>query len=143
MYRERGNLMKKTALEVQIEASKKFSPYKLKDFLIRTEDGTIIVDRPKTTQNDKDNERLFLVVLNCRYSWGWRDCENVTIYFETDGEKVIGGVYNTRTKERETKRVIATESVGKLVYHYIYKRDTLNEIIGAIQNAPQRAKQSR
>ena len=135
--------MKKTALEVQIEASKKFSPYKLKDFLIRTEDGTIIVDRPKTTQNDKDNERLFLVVLNCRYSWGWRDCENVTIYFETDGEKVIGGVYNTRTKERETKRVIATESVGKLVYHYIYKRDTLNEIIGAIQNAPQRAKQSR
>ena len=140
MYRERENLMKKSALEVQIEASKKFSPYKLKDFLTRTEDGTVIVDRTKATQNDKDNERLFLVVLNCKYLWSWRDCENVTIYFETDGEKVIGGVYNTRTKERERRRVIATESEGKLVYHYIYKRDTLNEIIGAIQNAPQRAK---
>ena len=132
--------MKKSALDVQIEASKKFSPYKLKDFLTRTEDGTVIVDRTKATQNDKDNERLFLVVLNCKYLWNWRDCENVTIYFETDGEKVIGGVYNTRTKERERRRVIATESEGKLVYHYIYKRDTLNEIIGAIQNAPQRAK---
>ena len=140
MYRERENLMKKSALEVQIEASKKFSPYKLKDFLTRTEDGTVIVDRTKATQNDKDNERLFLVVLNCKYLWNWRDCENVTIYFETDGEKVIGGVYNTRTKERERRRVIATESEGKLVYHYIYKHDTLNEIIGAIQNAPQRAK---
>ncbi len=140
MYRERENLMKKSALDVQIEASKKFSPYKLKDFLTRTEDGTVIVDRTKATQNDKDNERLFLVVLNCKYLWNWRDCENVTIYFETDGEKVIGGVYNTRTKECERRRVIATESEGKLVYHYIYKRDTLNEIIGAIQNAPQRAK---
>ena len=98
--------------------------------MTRTEDGTVIVDRTKATQNDKDNERLFLVVLNCKYLWNWRDCENVTIYFETDGEKVIGGVYNTRTKERERRRVIATESEGKLVYHYIYKRDTLNEIIG-------------
>ena len=132
--------MKKTALGVQIEASKKFSPYKLKDFLTRTEDSTVIVDRTRATQNDKDNERLFLVVLNCKYLWQYRDFENVTIYYDIDGEKVVGGVYNTRTKERETRRVIVTEDMGNLVYHYTYKRDTLNEIIGAIQNAPQRAK---
>lgn len=132
--------MKKTALEVQIEASNKFSPYKLKDFLTRAEDGTAIVDRTRATQNDKDNERLFFVVSNCKYRWGYRDFEHVTIYFDTDGEKVVGGVYNTRTKERETRRVIATESTGELVYHYIYKRDILNEIIGAIQNTSQRAK---
>ena len=131
--------MKKSALMVQCEASNKYNPYTLSRYLTRATDGTIYVDRTRAIQN-KDDERLFLVVLNCKYLWGYKDFEHVTMYFETDGKTVVGGVYNTRTKERETRRVIATEMQGKLCDNYTYNDDTLNEIIGAIQNAPQRAK---
>lgn len=123
--------MKKSALYVQNEASIKFNPYTLKNFLIRAEDGTVIVDRTKALQN-KDTERLFLVVLNRDYLWGYRDFEHVTIYFEVDGEKVIGGVYNTRTNERETHRIIATRYQGGLCDHYSYTPNILNAIIDAI-----------
>ena len=139
MYRERGIFMKKSALMVQCEASNKYNPYTLSRYLTRDTDGTIYVDRTRAVQN-KDDERLFFVVLNCKYLWGYRDFEHVTMYFETDGKTVVGGVYNTRTKERETRCVIATEMQGKLCDHYTYNDDTLNEIIGAIQNAPQRTK---
>lgn len=82
-------------------------------------------------------------LLNSRSINGDRDFEHVTMYFETDGKTVVGGVYNTRTKERETRCVIATEIGEGKAYDwlcYSYNADTLNEIIGAIQNAPQRAK---
>ena len=131
--------MKKSALDVQIEASKKFSPYKLKDFLTRTEDGTVIVDRTRATQNDKDNERLFYVILNRDYRWNYRYSETATIYYVVENGKVYGGVYELGIG-CYSKRLIAETSTGRLVHHYIYKHDTLNEIIGAIQSAPQRAK---
>ena len=130
--------MKKTALDVQIEASKKFSPYKLKDFLTRAEDGTVIVDRSRLLKN-KDDERLFYVILNRDYRWNYRYSETATIYYVVEGDKVYGGVYEPEVG-CHSQRLIAETSTGHLVYHYIYKHDTLNEIIGAIQNAPHRAK---
>jgi len=139
MYRERKNLMKKSALDVQIEASKKFSPYKLKDFLTRAEGGTVIVDRTRATQNDKDNERLFYVILNRDYLWNYRYSETATVYYVVEDGKVYGGVYEPEVG-CYSKRLIAETSTGNLVHHYIYKHDTLNEIIGAIQNAPRMAK---
>ena len=56
--------MKKSALMVQCEASNKYNPYTLSRYLTRDTDGTIYVDRTRAIQN-KDDERLFLVVLNC------------------------------------------------------------------------------
>ena len=35
--------MKKTAIYEQVEASKHFNPYSLKDFLTRTKEGDVIV----------------------------------------------------------------------------------------------------
>ena len=131
----------KTALDAQIEASKKFNPYTLKDFLTRVEDGTVIVDRSRLLKN-KDDERLFYVILNRDYLWNYRYSETATIYYVVEGDKVYGGVYEPEVG-CHSKRLIAETSTGHLVYHYIYKHDTLNEITGAIQNAPQRAKQSR
>ena len=130
--------MKKSALDVQLEASKKFNPRKLKDFLTRAEDGTVIVDRSRLLKN-KDDERLFYVILNRDYRWNYRYSETATIYYVVEDGKVYGGVYELGIG-CYSKRLIAETSTGHLVYHYIYKHDTLNEIIGAIQNAPQRAK---
>lgn len=128
-----------TAIDARIEAGRRYNPRTLAHYVTRETCGTVIVDRTRAIQNTND-ERLFCVALNKDYHWSYRDFEHVTIYFDTDGEKVIGGVYNTRTKERETQRVIVTEweRTHGLCYHYIYHDDTLKEIVGAIQNAQQR-----
>ena len=84
--------MKKSALDVQIEASKKLNPRILKDFLTRTEDGTVIVDRSRLLKN-KDDERLFYVILNRDYRWNYRYSETATVYYVVENGKVYGGVY--------------------------------------------------
>lgn len=125
--------MKRTALDVQIEASKKFNPRKLKDFLTRIEDGTVIVDRSRLLK-DKDDERLFYVILNRDYRWNYRYSETATIYYVVEGGKVYGGVYEPGVG-RYSKRLIAETSTGHLVHHYIYSKQTLMEICNAIRNA--------
>lgn len=125
--------MKKTALGVQIEASKKFNPYVLKDFLIRAEDGTVIVDRSRLLQS-KDDERLFYVILNRDYRWNYRYSETATIYYVVENSKVYGGVYEPGVG-CHSKRLIAETSTGHLVHHYIYSEPTLMEICNAISKA--------
>ena len=125
--------MKRTALDVQIEASKKFNPRTLKDFLTRTEDGTVIVDRSRLLK-DKDDERLFYVILNRDYRWNYRYSETATIYYVVEDGKVYGGVYEPGVG-RHSKRLVAENSTGHLVHHYIYSEPTLTEICNAINNA--------
>ena len=50
--------MKKTAIYEQVEASKHFNPYSLKDFLTRTKEGDVIVDRNRLLKT-QDDLRLF------------------------------------------------------------------------------------
>ena len=50
--------MKKTAIYEQVEASKHFNPYSLKDFLTRTKEGDVIVDRNRLLKTE-DDLRLF------------------------------------------------------------------------------------
>ena len=125
--------MKKTALDVQLEASKKFNPYTLKDFLTRAADGTVIVDRSRLLQN-KDDERFFYVILNRDYRWNYRYSETATIYYVVEEGKVYGGVYEPGVG-CHSKRLIAETSKGHLVHHYIYSAPTLMEICNAISNA--------
>ena len=123
----------KTALDAQIEASKKFNPYTLKDFLTRVEDGTVIVDRSRLLKN-KDDERLFYVILNRDYLWNYRYSETATIYYVVEEGKVYGGVYEPGVG-RHSRRLIAEESNARLAHHYIYSVPILTEIRNAIRNA--------
>ena len=125
--------MKKSALDVQLEASKKFNPRTLKNFLTRAEDGTVIVDRSRLLKN-KDDERLFYVILNRDYRWNYRYSETATIYYVVEDGKVYGGVYEPGVGCR-MKQLIATTSTGHLVHHYVYSEPTLTEICNAISNA--------
>ena len=125
--------MKRSAFDVQIEASKKFNPYTLKDFLTRLEDGTVVVDRSRLLKN-KDDERLFYVILNRDYLWNYRHSTTATIYYVVENGKVYGGVYEPGVG-RYSKRLIAETSTGHLVRHYIYSALILTEICHAISNA--------
>ena len=125
--------MKKNALDVQFEASKKFNPYTLKDFLTRLEDGTVVVDRSRLLKN-KDDERLFYVILNRDYLWNYRHSTTATIYYVVENGKVYGGAYEPGVG-CYSKRLIAETSTGHLVHHYIYSAPILTEVCNAISNA--------
>lgn len=126
--------MKKTALYVQNEASKKYNPYVLKDFLTRTKEGIAIVDRSSVVKSN-DDERLFYVILNRDYLWDYRYPETTTIYFEINDGKVYGGVYEYNIGCR-SKRIIAEEATTyHLVHHYVYNAHILQTICDAINNA--------
>lgn len=125
--------MKKTALHAQNEASKKYNPYMLKNFLIRAEDGTAIVDRPRLIAT-KDDERLFYVILNKDYQWNYSRPLDTTIYFQVIDGKVYGGIYETGIGRR-SKRVVAVERgiVHEYDYNpYAYEQADMNEIIAKI-----------
>lgn len=122
--------MKKSALYVQNEASKKYNPYALMGYLIHTEDGIAIVDRNSIVKNE-DDERLLYVIFNKDYGWNYSDIGNATIYYEVCNGKIYGGVY------REgagciTRKLVAVESKDAAKYAYLvysYCIDTFKEII--------------
>jgi hypothetical protein len=125
--------MKKTALYVQNEASKKYNPYTLKDFLTRASDGSVIVDRSRLLKN-KDDERLFYVVLNKDYGWDYRYPETTTIYFKEIDGKVYGGVYEPSIGYRSNRIIAAERNLAKEYDYnlYSYEADALAEIIKKI-----------
>jgi hypothetical protein len=125
--------MKKTALYVQAEASKKYSPYTLKEFLIRLSNEEVVVDRESLLKT-QDDARLFYVVLSKDYGWDYRYPETSTIYFEVIDGKVFGGVYESNAGRRSRRLVAVENSIAKEYDYnlYSYDSDTLSEIIGRI-----------
>lgn len=125
-----------TFINVLNEASKKFDPYKLKDYLIRTEEGDVIVDRVHLLQN-KEDERLFYVILNKDYRWDYRYPQTTTIYFEEKDGKIFGGVYEISCGRR-SNRIIAVprELANEYNYNlYSYDKEKLTDIIDSIERS--------
>lgn len=121
-------------IDARIEAAKRFNPKRLCKNLTRTEDGVVIVDRSKCVHTMGD-ERLFMVSMNADYGWDFSDYQNSTIYLQIDGNDVIGGIYNTASKDKKTRRVIAVVSDDGLTRRYVYSLKTMAEMCSAITNA--------
>lgn len=122
--------MKKNAIYEQVEASKRFNPYTLKNYLILTDENLVIVDR-KSLLKEPNDIRLFYIILNKDYKWGYRYADTTTIYFKIEDGQVIGGVYED-TYGIRTKQVIAVPRNRAKRYDYnvyAYDPDVLKEII--------------
>lgn len=122
--------MKKNALYVQGEASKKFNPYTLKNYLMHIEDGYAIVDRSRVVKSEED-ERLFYVIINEDYAWDYSDPGDATIYYEVRDGKIYGGVYQEGVG-RITRKLIAVERSDATNYAYLvrsYQVEVYNEIV--------------
>ena len=119
----------------RIEAAKRFNPKNLCSYLTKGEGGVVIVDRAKLLQT-QDDKRLFVIVMNADYRLNYSDCDYSTVYFEVDGECIIGGIYNLQTRTKMTKQQIAVspESVG-ITRRYVYSQSVLDEMRKAILNA--------
>ena len=126
--------MRRNALHVQNEASNKYNPYTLKSFLTRTEDGTVIVDRSRLIKSE-DDERLFYVVLNRDYKWGYSNPKTTTIYFRESGGRIYGGTYEDKTGCSSERIIAVAMSLAKEYDYkpYLYEPPVLLKIIRSIQ----------
>lgn len=122
-----------------IRANIEFSPVSMMKYLTRATDGTVYVDRSKMIHT-KEQEPLFYYMLNGDYIAGWKDVENLTPYFEIDGDTIIAGGYNIITGEKTSKRRLISTDITTPYTCFERDIERYKEIITATQNAPQRAK---
>lgn len=125
--------MKKSALHTQIQATQRFNPYILKNYLTTAQDGEVIVDTDLLIKSEND-ARLFYVILNKDYGWDYGSHNNATIYFEVVDGKIYGGVY-CKGKGRMSRSIVAVERSIAHNYSYTtyaYSSKVLLEIIDAI-----------
>lgn len=128
--------MMKHMLYYRNKADNRFNPHALKDFLIRSKEGEVIVDRKNLIKND-DDLSLFCIVLNKDYGWDYSCPDTTTLFFEVDNERIIGGVYEIDGGTR-TKKVIAVPRDRAKEYDYriySYEKQDFDAIVKQIQNA--------
>lgn len=128
--------MKKSAINEQTEASKCFNPYTLKDFLIRTKEGFVVVDRNRLL-NDKNELRLFYIILNKDYHWDYQFPDTSTIFFRIEDGRIEGGVYEMNIGPRSQKVIaISRERAKETNYNaYAYEPQDIEAIIDCIKAA--------
>ena len=128
--------MKKTAIYEQVEASKLFNPYSLKDFLTRTEEGDVIVDRNRLLKT-QDDLRLFYIILNKDYRWDYRYPETSTIFFRIENGQITGGVYEMSIGSRSQRVIVVPRDQAKASDYnvYAYEPKDVEAIIKCIKEA--------
>lgn len=126
--------MKKTWIQGWIDAETRFNLHKLIDFLIRTKDGTVIVDRTSLLQT-KDDIRLFYNVMHSRYRWDYRFPSTSTIYFKIKNGQVVGGIYERDIGLRSQSVIAVPREQAKLFHYdvYSYDQQVINNIIKRIE----------
>lgn len=125
--------MRKNAIYEQVEASKRFNPYELKDYLTLTKDGLVVVDRKRLLKKPNDI-RLFYIILNKDYKWDYRYADTSTIYFKIENGQVVGGVYEDVYGIR-TSQIIAVPRAQAKHYDYnvyAYEPEDIEKIIESI-----------
>ena len=128
--------MKKTAMYEQIEASKHFNPFTLKDFLIRTKEGDVIVDRSRLLKT-QDDLRLFYVIPNKDYRWDYQFPDTSTIFFRIENSKITGGVYEMTIGARSQRVIVVPRGQAKSTDYnaYAYEQQDVETIIQRIKEA--------
>ncbi len=120
--------------DVHIEASQKLNPYHLCHYLKRTEGGDIIVDRSRLIRN-KNDERLFYVILTSDYFWNYHNPEGTTIYYEVRNGRLMSGLYDTNLGGKYTRKIIASSETDGITRQYKYSKDAMEEIFELVKHA--------
>lgn len=118
-----------------------YNPVKLSNHLRRDSNGVVYVDKVSaigSSETGTEEMGYFWHILHIDYGWGFDNWKNATMYFEVDGNRILGGVYYIDTKVKESRRVIA-ERVDEFKFApsircIRYKDKTYNEICEKINN---------
>ena len=93
-----------------------YSPDVISRHLKRAPDGTVYFDRQSLVRSIEDESKFFYV-LNRDYLSGYKDIEELTVFFDIEGDVIIGGAYNMQTGEQRSRRRLISNTV-KTPYTY-------------------------
>ena len=109
----------------------KYSPKSMIQNSIRGSDGTLYYDRNKCVLT-QDDQQAFYYIMSVRYKMPWKSVESLTVYFDMDGDDIIGGCYNIDTQLRVSERVLVSSSKKA---PYTYTEPVIDELKTMIKNA--------
>lgn len=108
-----------------------YSPDVLARCLKRAPEGTVYFDRQQLVHS-KEDESKFFYVLNRDYLSGYKDIENLTVFFDIEGDIIIGGAYNLVNGERTSKRRLISENIDT---PYTYTKEDIEKFKNILNNA--------
>ncbi len=108
-----------------------YSPDVLARHLRRATDGTVYYDR-QSSVHSKEDESKFFYVLNRDYLSGYQDIENMTVFFDIEGDTIIGGAYNLISGERTSKRRLISDNIST---PYTYTKEDIEKFKNILNNA--------
>lgn len=109
----------------------KYSPKSMMGHLVRGVDGTLYFDRRKCVITP-DEQRAFYYFMNAKYKMPWESVENLTVYFDVNGEDIIGGCYNIESQCRVSERRLIS---ARKHTPYTYAEALIEELKTIIKNA--------
>lgn len=111
-----------------LSALKSFSPKVLMKHLVRNDDGIMLVDKSALMIN-QDDRLNFYCVLDRIYCSGFKNMEDLTVFFDTDGVDIWGGAFNTVTNEIVSKRRLISQDT---LTPYTYTEKELDDFRSAL-----------
>ena len=113
------------------QALAEYSPDVLARYLKRTPEGTVYFDRQQLVRS-KEDESKFFYVLNRDYLSGYKDIENLTVFFDIEGDAIIGGAYNLVSGERSSRRRLISANINT---PYTYTTEDIEKFKNILNNA--------
>lgn len=120
--------------DVRLEASKRFNPRSLCNFLIRRPNGVVCVDKDRCAPTDADKQ-LFAVIMHFDYRWRYQDFELCTIFLEENSGVIYGGIYNIAKDEILTRCLISVPKGDGVTELYKYPPDVFTVMCNQIHDA--------
>ena len=99
-----------------MQAGIDYSPRVMMRYLRRARDGTVYFDRQQLVHTEEDESKFFYI-LNRYYLAGYKDIEDLTVFFESKSGVIIGGAYNLKTGEKTSRRCLISATT-KTPYTY-------------------------
>jgi hypothetical protein len=69
------------------------------------------------------------------YHAGWRDIENLTVFFDVSGDEIMAGGYNIATGQKTSRRRLISANKRKPYTPYTYTQEGIERAKSVIKNA--------
>ena len=111
---------------IKVGALMHLDPRYLSQYLVKQRDGTMCVDM-RAALRVKEDEKKLINMLSAVYKWDYsQDIEDITIYFELEGDYLIGGIYDSSQENPRVNRIKLSSYTKDQNCPYIYsKKDWL------------------
>lgn len=113
------------------QAISKFSPDEMAKRVVRAQSGTVYFDKSSLIRTVED-ESMFFYVLSHIYMSGYKNIENLTVYFEPEVDGIIAGAYAPENDIRisRVKLISCCASTP-----YTYTREDIENFKNILNNA--------